>query len=109
MEIVFSGRFRYRNGDRRLFYRCYRFPECDGTHGAHPNGAPLGKPANKETRALRREVHAELDKRFPWKSKTGRIKTGAWLRRNGFGDGHVAYMDAEACKSALKILRDDVK
>lgn len=109
MEIVFSNRFRYRNGTPRIFYRCYKHPECKGSHGAHPNGAPLGKPANKETRDLRRKLHEQLDKKFPWKFKRGRIQTGSWLKKNNFGDGHVAHMNADECRSALQILRDDVK
>lgn len=109
MELAFSDRFRYRNGSRRLFYRCYRFPECSGTHGAHPNGAPLGKPADKATRSLRVAVHEELDKRFPWKTKRGRIETSRWLEKNGFGSGHVSMMDAGECENALKILRGEVK
>lgn len=104
MEITFSNKYRYRNGSRRLFYRCYKFPECSGSHGAHPNGAPLGKPANKETRLLRREVHEKLNQLFPWKKKIGRIKTERWLKEKGFGEGHVAMMGPEECRAALKIL-----
>lgn len=35
------------------FYGCTRFPECRGTHGAHPDGRPLGVPANAETKEAR--------------------------------------------------------
>lgn len=104
MELAFSDRFRYRDGRRRPFYRCYKWPECTGYHGAHPNGAPLGKPANKETRTLRSQVHAELNKLFPWKTKKGRRATNRWLLEHNFGDGHVGAMDAVECRTALSIL-----
>lgn len=109
MELCFSGKYRYKNGQRRPYYRCYKYPECSGSHGAHPDGTPLGKPATKETRMLRSELHAELDKKYPWNTKRGKMKTALWLRGNGFGEGHVSHMDAEQCKTALAILRDDVK
>lgn len=109
MELVWSDRYRYKDGKRRPFYRCYRSPECNGSHGAHPNGAPLGRPAGKDTRALRMKVHAELNKIFPWKKKTGKIKTSAWLKKRGFGDGHVANMSAGECRDALIILKKIVK
>lgn len=30
-----------------LFYGCTRYPYCKASHGAHPDGAPLGVPVNK--------------------------------------------------------------
>lgn len=109
MELVWSDRYRYKDGRRRPFYRCYKSPECTGTHGAHPNGAPLGRPANKETRVLRMKVHAELDKIFPWKKKIGKVKTHRWLLERDFGGGHVANMSATECRDALIILKKKVK
>lgn len=105
MELAFSDRFFYRkSGQRRPYYRCYKYPECKGTHGAHPNGAPLGKPATHEVRQLRIRVHAALDRIYPWKTKKGRRATNKWLLEHGLGEGHVANMGAEECKRALEIL-----
>lgn len=43
------------------FYGCTRFPQCTGTHGAHPDGSPLGVPANSETKLARIQAHAAFD------------------------------------------------
>lgn len=43
------------------FYRCDRWPKCHGHHGAHPDGSPLGIPADARTRALRKQAHDALD------------------------------------------------
>lgn len=43
------------------YWRCSRYPECRGAHGAHPNGAPMGEPADAETRVLRIRAHEVFD------------------------------------------------
>ena len=54
------------------FYGCTRFPECTATHGAHPDGRPLGIPANKETKLARMAAHEAFDRLW----NTGRMKRG---------------------------------
>jgi len=49
-----------------LFYGCQTFPKCKATHGAHPNGEPLGVPADAETKKARISVHEAFDEL--WKS-----------------------------------------
>lgn len=110
MEMVFSLKYRYPNGRRRPMYQCIRYPECKGHHGAHPNGAPLGVPASKETRQLRIKVHAELDRIFPprmigWREvgrHTRKEKIYNWLAQKGFG--HVSSMDSNDCQKILKLI-----
>ncbi len=46
---------------RDPFYGCTRFPECRSTHGAKPDGSPLGTPADKETKQWRRKAHEVFD------------------------------------------------
>ena len=53
-----------RNSRFGKFYGCSTFPLCKATHGAHPNGKPLGFPANKELKQLRMKAHRELEKHF---------------------------------------------
>ena len=103
MELVWSSSFRLKSGARKPLYRCYKWPECSGTHWAHPNGAPMGIPANKETRVLRQKVHAELNEIFPWKKKRAREATYTWLESHGFG--HIGSMSADDCRKVLEILR----
>ncbi len=52
---------RLRESKHGLFYGCTRYPECKGTHGAHPNGAPLGIPADKHTKDMRIKAHDAFD------------------------------------------------
>ena len=47
-----------------LFYGCQRYPVCQGTHGAHPNGKPLGTPATDDVKRLRIRAHALLDAKY---------------------------------------------
>lgn len=60
------------------FYGCSSYPKCKGTHGAHPNGKPLGKPANRATKDARIHVHAEFDKL--WKGhRMSRTRAYEWM------------------------------
>lgn len=42
-------------------YLCENYPQCRGLMSAHPNGKPLGKPADAYTRRARRMVHRIFD------------------------------------------------
>lgn len=44
-----------------LFWGCSRWPACNGKHGAHPDGRPLGKPATLAVRQARMAAHAAFD------------------------------------------------
>lgn len=52
---------RLRRSDSAPFWGCERFPSCKSTHGAHPNGRPLGIPGTPDTKAARRAAHAAFD------------------------------------------------
>jgi hypothetical protein len=54
---------RYSRRYERPFYGCSRYErtKCPGTHGAHPNGEPLGIPADCATKAARHELHLVFD------------------------------------------------
>lgn len=47
-------------------WRCVRSPLCSGTHGAHPDGSPLGVPGDSLTKAARAAAHDVFDRL--WKS-----------------------------------------
>jgi hypothetical protein len=72
------------------FWGCTRYPECRGTHGAHPNGLPLGIPADEKTKRLRMEVHAMLE--LQWQGRTKRQKN--WLL-GICGREHIGEMDKD--------------
>lgn len=61
MVLRTSKRFTYPNGEPRMFWGCSRWPECDGIHGAHPDGKPLGKPGDKKTKEERIVAHGAFD------------------------------------------------
>jgi len=84
---------------RQPFYGCSQYPDCQGRHGAHIDGRPLGKPGNKATRATRMRAHAVLDRL--WKGKDARMsRTGAyvWMQK-ALGllpkDAHIGSFDEE--------------
>ena len=43
------------------FYGCVGYPQCKGTHGAHPDGAPLGRPAGRRVKDARIKAHNAFD------------------------------------------------
>ena len=104
MELHFSGRFRYKNGDRRPFYRCVKHLEgCPGSHGAHPDGSPLGFPARVAVKKLRHALHQALYDKYPYSKRKHHQKAALWLQGNGFPE-HVGEMNEEQCKTALMVL-----
>jgi ssDNA-binding Zn-finger/Zn-ribbon topoisomerase 1 len=58
MVLRCTDKYHYHDGRPRLFYGCGRFPDCRSIHGAHPDGYPLGVPADARTREARQHVHA---------------------------------------------------
>lgn len=52
-----SGSMTLRNSRYGFFYGCSRFPDCRATHGAHPDGQPLG--------LKRKSAYGWLRKRCP--------------------------------------------
>ena len=93
-------------------YICSRFPECDGMVGTHPTGKPLGTMIDKETRQLRRAVHAEIDPLWRTQERSKKRARGSvygWLRRildMTAEECHVGNFDADTCKRALEAIKE---
>lgn len=84
--------FTYRSGQPRKFYRCDKYPECRGRHGAHPNGTPLGVPVKEEVRRLRKYVHVLATQIWgEWDDDKGRAEMYEWLAKNT-KSGHIGKM-----------------
>lgn len=88
------------------FYGCIQFPKCKGTHGAHPDGKPLGVPANKETKLARMKAHEAFD--AMWKRrKISRTKGYAWLQK-AMGltadEAHIAKFTKDQCEKLVQII-----
>jgi ssDNA-binding Zn-finger/Zn-ribbon topoisomerase 1 len=81
------------------FYGCENYPECKGSHSAHPDGNPTGVPGDKVTRTCRSECHALFDPLW---------KQGLLARRNAYRllaklvglsteDAHIGLFTIEQC------------
>lgn len=122
-----SGLMRLRNSRFGPFYGCENFPDCRATHGAHPDGRPLGTPANSETKRARIAAHAAFDglwagaaDMYPLREPRGsserekaerrirrvaRHRAYVWLsERLGipFDDCHIGAFDLGMCRRAIE-------
>jgi ssDNA-binding Zn-finger/Zn-ribbon topoisomerase 1 len=90
---------RHADGSARMFYGCSRFPQCATCHGAHPDGSPLGIPADKPTREARMSTHTAFDRLW----KTGRMsrKAAYVLMRELMamtkGEAHIGRFTVAEC------------
>lgn len=86
------------------FWGCSKYPDCKGTHGAHPDGRPLGVPANAETKQWRIKAHDIFD--TLWKcsqiSMTRKKAYALLAKELGVEEVHIGESDIEACKKIIK-------
>jgi ssDNA-binding Zn-finger/Zn-ribbon topoisomerase 1 len=61
MVLRQTKKFKWRNGQNRIFYSCSEYPRCDGIRASHPSGEPFGRPADPETRSYRIKAHEAFD------------------------------------------------
>lgn len=106
MTLMVSERYTYDNGNPRPYYRCSRFPHCRGTHSAHPDGSPMGTPADEVTKRLRHRAHVAMGKL----QKERRWNTNGmymWLgKKMGLTKEacHVGLFDAEQCNLVMQFV-----
>ena len=98
---------RYKYGP---FYGCSKYPDCQTTHGVHPDGVtPLGTPGDRETRSLRIQVHEAFDPMW---------QCGTFTRKQAYRilgclmdlevkETHIGKFTKEQCREALKKLKGD--
>lgn len=93
-----------------LFYGCTRFPACRGTHGAHPDGRPLGTPADKATRQARMDAHRVFDRL--WKERGWhRADAYVWLAQvmdMSEEKAHIGNFNAEQCRKVIRLASKEV-
>jgi len=91
------------------FYGCTTWPNCEGTHGAHPDGAPKGIPADKPTRLARIRAHTVFDR--IWKSKAKkRHQAYGWMRQAmglSHSEAHIAMFSIEQCEKLIQLVYRD--
>lgn len=101
------------------FYGCLNFPHCRCAHGAHPDGRPLGKPADTATKRWRILAHAALDPLWGrddsslHKQIQNRYRRAvyAWLGdqlgiANVGVDCHIGLFDAARCQQVIDACKD---
>lgn len=107
MTLRVTSKFKTKDGQPRKFYGCSRWPKCDATHSAHPNGEPMGVPADKETKEWRIKAHAAFDL---WIEKEGMMKSDAYplLAEYCFQvrEVHIGEMDIAACRKVIYFFGD---
>ena len=94
---------------KKFFFGCSEWPDCDGTHGCHPDGTPLGIPADRETRDARALAHGAFDKLWYGRGPTTREKAYSWLAdRLGIpsGDCHIGRFDKATCERVVTVCEE---
>lgn len=111
MVLRETKRFTHRNGSPRKFYGCTNWPECNCTHGAHPDGSPLGTPADDETKLARIAAHDAFDRL--WKPELG----GRCSRNKAYrvmqdlmgmtcDEAHIGKFTKEQCEELVRRLAE---
>jgi len=97
-----------RNSRFGPFYGCSDFPRCRATHGAHPDGRPLGTPGDRETKQARIAAHAVFDKL--WQGDGAPVKRGHAYRvvqivmaMTG-KQAHIGLFDKSQCEQLIAAL-----
>lgn len=109
MVLRKTDKFSYESGQPRYFYGCSRWPLCQATHGAHPNGEPMGIPADKETKEWRIRAHEAFD---DWWGDKGLTRREGYLRlaeHFGIKGIHIGELNVEGCQKVIKFCEDDGK
>lgn len=104
-----------RDSRRGLFYGCSKYPSCTGTHGAHPDGSPLGTPGDFNTKSWRRVTHSLFDRMWDTEEagnpKKRKGRAYGWLKGvMGYEDkeAHIGDFSAAQCEKVIRnlILRE---
>jgi len=98
-----------------ISYRCAKgWNVCKGSHGAHPNGSPMGIPAKYKIRKLRTEAHETFDRLWKKDSRgnsiMSRSEAYAWMRKAlelDKAEGHISRFDANQCRKLMQKFQED--
>jgi ssDNA-binding Zn-finger/Zn-ribbon topoisomerase 1 len=94
------------------FYGCSRYSEtgCRGTHGAHPNGAPLGTPATRAVKDARIRAHAAFDRLWA-NGRMPRKRAYAWLAEQlglSRDAAHIGQFDEAQCDQVIAMVEREL-
>lgn len=96
-------------GVRYLPSSCDR-ERCDGSVGAHPDGRPLGRPADRRTKLARINAHEEFDRLWKNGGRMARAQAYAWMIRAleiDAKEAHIGEFDAARCRRLAELMRRD--
>jgi hypothetical protein len=97
-----SGQLRRRWSHKygRWFYGCDKhfITGCNGGIGCHPNGSPLGIPANAETRKARIEAHKIFDQLWKECHMKRSEAYKFFAKYMELDELHIAQLDKEQCE-----------
>lgn len=104
MHLKETSKFQYPKGGNRLFWSCPQWVMgCTYVVGAHPNGFPLGTPADKETKKWRMDAHEAFD--VLWKSgKMKRKEAYKWLQETmkmSVEEAQIGNFTIQQCKQVV--------
>jgi ssDNA-binding Zn-finger/Zn-ribbon topoisomerase 1 len=97
-----GGKMRLVETKKGRFYGCENFPDCQCTHGCHPDGSPLGVPADRSTRDARIETHRWFDALWKQGKMSRHVaykKLQAYMRM-GTAKCHIGRFTKEQCERA---------
>jgi ssDNA-binding Zn-finger/Zn-ribbon topoisomerase 1 len=105
-------RSKFSNG---YWYACAFYPQCKGSHGPHPDGRPLGKPADRETKQLRIKAHDLLDPIYECYPKGKPQRRARWRAYMwvAFAMGlsmqraHIGEFNAEQCRRLITLIETE--
>jgi len=90
------------------FYSCTTYPKCRSTHGTHPNGEPLGIPADSKTKSWRMKAHIEFDKLWDESdAEMTRSEAYRWMIETlalAKDDAHIAKFSINQCRQLIEAL-----
>lgn len=102
-----DGDMQLRSSKYGVFYSCRRYPECRGSHGAHPDGKPLGTPGNSPTKQMRHSAHQVFDQL--WRRGPDRVfsrgEAYVWMQKT-VGIAHIGSMSIAECKKLIQAVWD---
>lgn len=88
-------------------YRC-RSLDCRGSHAAHPDGRPVGTPADARTRRARVEAHEAFDR--VWKyGRMSRDQAYLWMQESlGIKSSkcHIGSFDVATCRKLVQTVKN---
>jgi ssDNA-binding Zn-finger/Zn-ribbon topoisomerase 1 len=92
------------------FWSCPEWPECEFLVGCHPDGRPLGIPADRKGRQWRTRAHTAFDRLWKSTRQSGeglmaRPSAYIWMRKElnlTTDEAHIAEFGVEQCKQLIE-------